>query len=205
MKLLRVELSNFRQYKKQEILFPQKGLIGIRGDNGAGKSTLFNAISWAFYGKYDGVKNSQLRRQGSTTRNPCYVVVDFLYEDNFYRVKRSLSPSPAQNFVQCNGSSRAAGTTNLNDYIETDLWYLLTNRARFQMEHSGFINNKIIYYCPNIAEDDSLDNDSCPGYKFPHYIHGESERQRYIPYQLENSEYNHHYHKLLSIVVYPIS
>lgn len=35
------------------------------------------------------------------------------------------------------------------DYIETDLWYLLTNRARFQMEYSGLIKNKIIYYCPN--------------------------------------------------------
>lgn len=34
------------------------------------------------------------------------------------------------------------------DYIETDLWYLLTNRARFQMEHSDLINNKITYYCP---------------------------------------------------------
>jgi SIR2-like domain len=35
------------------------------------------------------------------------------------------------------------------DYIETDLWYLLTNRARFQLEHSDLIKNKIIYYCPD--------------------------------------------------------
>lgn len=129
MKLLRIELSNLRQYKKQEILFPQKGLIGIRGDNGAGKSTLFNVISWAFYGKYEGVKNSQLRRQGSTTRSPSHAVIDFLYEDDFYRVKRSLSSSPTQNFVQCNGITRAVGTTNLNDFIENDL---------FKMDHKAF-------------------------------------------------------------------
>lgn len=33
-------------------------------------------------------------------------------------------------------------------YVETDLWWLLTNRARFQLEKSSRINNKIIYYCP---------------------------------------------------------
>ena len=40
------------------------------------------------------------------------------------------------------------------DYIETDLWYLLTNRARFQMENSGLIKNKIFYYSPEIYKNE---------------------------------------------------
>jgi hypothetical protein len=38
------------------------------------------------------------------------------------------------------------------DYEETDLWWLLTNRARFQLKKSNNCHNKIIYYCPEIYE-----------------------------------------------------
>ncbi len=39
------------------------------------------------------------------------------------------------------------------DYVETDLWWLLTNRARFQLEKSSNFQNKIFYYCPNKYKD----------------------------------------------------
>lgn len=34
------------------------------------------------------------------------------------------------------------------DYVETDLWWLITNRARFQLKNPRQYNNRIIYYCP---------------------------------------------------------
>lgn len=40
------------------------------------------------------------------------------------------------------------------DYVETDLWWLLTNRARFQLEKPNQINNRIIYYCPEKYKDE---------------------------------------------------
>ncbi len=39
------------------------------------------------------------------------------------------------------------------DYQETDLWYLLTNRARFQLENPNVFKNRIIYYCPTKYSD----------------------------------------------------
>lgn len=39
-------------------------------------------------------------------------------------------------------------------YVETDLWWLLTNRARFQLEKSSRHNSRIIYYCPEKYKDE---------------------------------------------------
>lgn len=38
-------------------------------------------------------------------------------------------------------------------YVETDLWWLLTNRARFELERSSNYESRIIYYCPKKYED----------------------------------------------------
>ncbi len=38
-------------------------------------------------------------------------------------------------------------------YVETDLWWLLTNRARFELEKSSNYRSRIIYYCPKRYED----------------------------------------------------
>lgn len=40
-------------------------------------------------------------------------------------------------------------------YEETDLWWLLTNRARFFAKYSNFPKNKITYYCPTAYKDAS--------------------------------------------------
>lgn len=37
-------------------------------------------------------------------------------------------------------------------YFETDLWWLLTNRARYQYENRKMFKNRIIYYCPKSFE-----------------------------------------------------
>ena len=56
IRLLSIELENFRQYysgnnKTQKINFSsrEEGFTVIAGKNGEGKSNLLNAISWCFY------------------------------------------------------------------------------------------------------------------------------------------------------------
>jgi len=139
MRLLRIEVSHFRQYKHQIIHFPQEGLIGVLGNNGAGKSTLFNAIGWCLYGKIKGVTNSMIKNQSAGKKDQCYVIIDFLFQGKHYRVRRDLVSSRC--FAQVDAVVRAVGTTNLNAFIEEDV---------FKMDHSAFCT---CYY----AEQDDFD------------------------------------------------
>ena len=53
-RLSKVEMDNFRQYKKATIKFsqdPNKMFTIIRGNNGSGKTNIMNAITWCLYGK----------------------------------------------------------------------------------------------------------------------------------------------------------
>ncbi len=49
MKLIRLELTNFRQHLSSSIDFAD-GVTGVIGPNGAGKSTILEGIAWALYG-----------------------------------------------------------------------------------------------------------------------------------------------------------
>lgn len=57
MKLLSIEITNFRQFKgTHKLNLDTNGasnVIVIHGENGAGKTTLLNAFKWCFYGKTD--------------------------------------------------------------------------------------------------------------------------------------------------------
>lgn len=139
MLLLSIEFSNFRQYKNQKIYFPQNGLIGIVGHNGAGKSTLFNAIGWALYGKIKNVTQSMIKNQSASKKDDCYVILDFIFQKNHFRVKRDLNSS--KSYVQIDGIIKATGTTSINELIEKDI---------FKMDHSAFCT---CYY----AEQDDFD------------------------------------------------
>jgi exonuclease SbcC len=49
MRLIRLQLKNFRQHADTELVF-RPGLTGIIGPNGAGKTTILEAMAWAIYG-----------------------------------------------------------------------------------------------------------------------------------------------------------
>ncbi|PLO83493.1 hypothetical protein CWN03_20360, partial [Klebsiella quasipneumoniae] len=53
MKLIRLEINNFRQfYGKQSIDFavdPEHGVTLIHGENNGGKTALLNALRWCLY------------------------------------------------------------------------------------------------------------------------------------------------------------
>ena len=54
MKLNKVSIKNYRQYRDAEIEFarsPNKNFTVIKGNNGTGKTTLLNALSWCLYGE----------------------------------------------------------------------------------------------------------------------------------------------------------
>lgn len=54
MKLDKISIKNYRQYKDVEIEFdtdPKKNFTIVKGNNGTGKTTLLNAFTWCLYGK----------------------------------------------------------------------------------------------------------------------------------------------------------
>lgn len=143
MQLLRIETKNFRQLADVEIHFPQTGLIGIIGDNGAGKSTILNLLDWVFYGKYKEITQAQLKTRGALKNAPTYVVVDMIFNNSFYRVRRDLSNSASKNIIQKDGMTVANGTTQINDYVRDTL---------FRMDQDSF---RTCYYAAQ-DEFDSL-------------------------------------------------
>lgn len=132
MQPLRIELVNFRQYKKEETYFPESGLIGIVGKNGAGKSTLFNAIGWALYGQINDITKDDIKNQQAGKNESCYVEFDFLYNGKFYRIHRNLVTKKTQ--VEINGVVKHIETKPVNEFIEKEL---------FKMDFKAF---SVCYY-----------------------------------------------------------
>ena len=66
MRIERVSIKNFRQYKNVVFEFDKKGqcdLHIILGNNGIGKTNLLNAISWCLYGKESHLGNEKRARK----------------------------------------------------------------------------------------------------------------------------------------------
>lgn len=114
MRLLSLELENFRQFEgRQTIEFATGGDEGnvtlIYGANGAGKTTLLNAFTWAFYGTLSADVEQQDRlftdavwektQIGETVT--CGVTLLFDHDGTQYRLRRSINTrksSPRQQF-----------------------------------------------------------------------------------------------------------
>ncbi len=91
MKLLELQLQNFRQHADTRIRF-RNGLTGIIGPNGAGKSTLLEAIAWAVYGSEAARgTNDTLRFSRAPARSRVRVELHFELGGHRYRVVRTLS------------------------------------------------------------------------------------------------------------------
>jgi DNA repair exonuclease SbcCD ATPase subunit len=59
MKLLSLELTNYRPFRHRLIDFNRDGVIGIIGRNGAGKTTIVEAIMWGLYGDFRQVRTDR--------------------------------------------------------------------------------------------------------------------------------------------------
>ncbi len=75
MRINKITLENFKQYKKETIAFPE-GLIGLIGKNGAGKSTVFEAVSLALYGKCEMPKD-KIKNDKASPKEAVLVELEF--------------------------------------------------------------------------------------------------------------------------------
>ena len=93
MKLIRLDLKNFRQHLDTSIVFAD-GLTGIIGPNGAGKSTILEGIAWALYGG-PAVRgtNDTVRSKASDGGAKVNVALTFELGGSMYKASRTLDGS----------------------------------------------------------------------------------------------------------------
>ena len=84
---VKLHLSGFLSYRDPvEVDFTSFDLACISGPNGAGKSSLLDAVTWSLFGQARKRDESVVNLQC----NAAEVALTFLYEENTYRVQRSL-------------------------------------------------------------------------------------------------------------------
>ncbi len=89
MRLLELELENFRQYARAAVAF-ETGITAIVGANGAGKTTLVEAILWALYGANAARGTADtLRFMWSQGGTRVQVRLDFQLGARLYQVVRT--------------------------------------------------------------------------------------------------------------------
>ncbi|MGQ9658185.1 MAG: AAA family ATPase [Fimbriimonadales bacterium] len=130
MRLIALELHNFRQYAHARLEFAS-GITAIVGPNGAGKTTLLEAVLWALYG-------ARALREGTGTlrflwsQGGAKVRVDLEFElgNRRYRVRRTPSDADlAQRKPDGTWSRLAHGTNAVNRQVER---LLGMNHLQFQ-------------------------------------------------------------------------
>jgi DNA sulfur modification protein DndD len=104
MKLLRLTLRNFRQFRGEQALYfadlDERNVTVIHAENGFGKTALLNALLWGFYG-HEGLtsdfagKDSILNKTVAASSIPdvektTEVEISFEHEGHKYRLMRSL-------------------------------------------------------------------------------------------------------------------
>jgi len=90
MKIVSIQLENFRRYDNVTIDFPE-GLIGIVGPNGSGKSTIIEALGWCLYGNDAArTKKDEIKRTGTSDKNDCKVTAELILDSDAVRIERSL-------------------------------------------------------------------------------------------------------------------
>ncbi len=93
MKLVSLDLHNFRQHVDSKIVFSD-GVTGIIGPNGAGKTTILEATAWALYGA-PAVRgtNDTIRSSVSDGGSKASVELTFELGGQVYRVMRAVDGS----------------------------------------------------------------------------------------------------------------
>ncbi|MFN3689367.1 MAG: AAA family ATPase [Fimbriimonadales bacterium] len=119
MRLIALELENFRQYAHAQVAFEQ-GITAIVGANGAGKTTLVEAILWALYGA-SAVREttSTLRFLWSQGGAKVRVTLEFELGKRRYRLRRALNEAElAQLKNDGTWQPLARGVSTVNERIQ---------------------------------------------------------------------------------------
>jgi len=90
MRLISLDITNFRVIKRGRLEFPDK-VIGIIGRNGAGKSSIVEAVAWALYGNQAArTGKDEIKATYAGRDENCEVSLTFSINEEKYRVVRRL-------------------------------------------------------------------------------------------------------------------
>lgn len=118
MRLIALELENFRQYAQASLRF-ETGITAIVGANGAGKSTLVEAILWALYGS-TAIRGTvdTLRFLWSEGGTKVRATLEFELGTRRYQIQRTQNDA----WIALLGSSGwqrlASGTSAVNRFVQ---------------------------------------------------------------------------------------
>jgi exonuclease SbcC len=132
MRLRRLELRNYRRFRRADIEFPD-GLVGILGPNGVGKTTLVEAVAWALYGNEQTIVREGkdgVRSAAAMGGEDCSALLEFSLGPDRYRLQRTLKGKDNRSdaVLSVNGSLVARGDGAVTEAIQ----------ARLGMDHRAF-------------------------------------------------------------------
>ncbi len=116
-------LKNFRKFKNVTIEFPD-GVTGIVGLNGAGKSTIFEAVAWVLYGPVAARTSAdEIKRNGAEHSDPCRVELEFVFEDDNYRIVREMTGKSLTTSATITINNKVAATSAeiVSKYVQKKL------------------------------------------------------------------------------------
>ena len=142
MKLISLEMENFRQHSCSKIAF-NDGITLISGTNGSGKSTVLEAISWAIYGTEAarGNKNT-IKWNKAPARSKVGVVLTFELDNERYRVNREFNKSEV--FLNDNEAPVAVGQDEITKYLTDRL-----GMSRVEFFNTYFTGQKELNFLGN--------------------------------------------------------
>jgi len=124
---LQLHLSGFLSYRDPiEVDFTSFELACISGLNGAGKSSLLDAITWSLFGQARKRDESLINLQSDAAE----VIFTFAYEENIYRVQRSLprGKGTSLEFQVLDAGPKAKGRPQ-SSFLSQGAWRPLTERT----------------------------------------------------------------------------
>lgn len=154
MKLIKVEINNFRQfYGKQAIDFavdPERGVTLIHGENNGGKTALLNALRWCLYEETTenlldpkNLLNKHAEAQGKSTFS---VSVQLEHENRLLEVRRIQEKNSASSNLHVyeieDGCYAEKAEENPNTLINTFLPKEMSQYFFYQGEGTGTISSQ---------------------------------------------------------------